>query len=160
MRGRITGRFHLILFAIAVFKNDEDMAAMRLSESTGHEVLEGDPDNLHIEVELLFEDYPLQMDEVLVALRSVQSYVRNTEEVVEIELDLLRNRIMRYKMLLELSGLVAGVAAAVTGAFGMNLVNRLEDHPTMFYNVSAALIVTMAAMGYTILRQLSADNDL
>eukprot|EP00979_Chaetoceros_neogracilis_P006314 scaffold1275_cov247-Chaetoceros_neogracile.AAC.6 len=143
-----------------VLKNDEDMAAMRLSEITGDEVLEGDPDNLHVEVELLFEDYLLQMDEVLVALRSVQSYVRNTEEVVEIELDLLRNRIMRYEMLLELSGLVVGVAAAVTGAFGMNLVNRLEDHPTMFYNVSAALIVTMAAMGYTILRKLSADNIL
>lgn len=143
-----------------VLKNDEDMAAMRLSEIMGDEVLEGDPNNLHVEVELLFEDYLLQMDEVLVALRSVQSYVRNTEEVVEIELDLLRNRIMRYEMLLELSGLVVGVAAAVTGAFGMNLVNRLEEHPTMFYNVSAALIVTMAAMGYTILRKLSADNIL
>eukprot|EP00957_Ditylum_brightwellii_P127208 9699449-Ditylum_brightwellii.AAC.1 len=61
------------------------------------------------------------MDEMLHSLRSVQSSVRNTEEVVEIELDLIRNRIMRYEMLLELSGLVVGVAAAVTGAFGMNL---------------------------------------
>jgi magnesium transporter len=123
-------------------------------------VLQGDIDNLHVEVELLFEDYLLQMDEVLVALRSVQSYVRNTEEVVEIELDLLRNRIMRYEMLLELSGLVVGVAAAVTGAFGMNLVSRLEEHPTMFYNVIGALLVVMAAMGYSILRKLSMDNIL
>lgn len=143
-----------------VLKNDEDMAAMRLSEIHGDGVLQGDIDNLHVEVELLFEDYLLQMDEVLVALRSVQSYVRNTEEVVEIELDLLRNRIMRYEMLLELSGLVVGVAAAVTGAFGMNLVNRLEEHPTMFYNVIGALIIVMAAMGYSILRKLSMDSIL
>jgi Mg2+ and Co2+ transporter CorA len=143
-----------------VLKNDEDMAAMRLSEIHGDGVLQGDIDNLHVEVELLFEDYLLQMDEVLVALRSVQSYVRNTEEVVEIELDLLRNRIMRYEMLLELSGLVVGVAAAVTGAFGMNLVSRLEEHPTMFYNVIGALLVVMAAMGYSILRKLSMDNIL
>jgi len=54
-----------------------------------------------VEVELLFKDYLLQMDEVLAALRSVQSYVRNTEEVVEIELDLLRNKIMTYEILLE-----------------------------------------------------------
>jgi len=107
---------------------------------------------------LLFKDYLLQMDEMLAALRSVQGYVRNTEEVVEIELDLLRNRIMRYEMLLELSGL--GVAAAVTGAFGMNLVNRLEEHQTMFYNISGALIVVMAAMGYSILRKLSVDDIL
>ena len=90
---------------------------------------DGDPYNLHVEVELLFEDYLLQMDEVLHSLRSIQSSITNTEEVVEIELDLLRNRIMRYEMLLELSGLVVGIAAAVTSAFGMNLVNHFEDHP-------------------------------
>jgi hypothetical protein len=90
-----------------VLKNDEDMAAMRLSEIDDDLILDGDPNNLHVEVELLFEDYLLQMDEVLLSLRSVQSSVRNTEEVVEIELDLLRNRIMRYEMLLELSGLVS-----------------------------------------------------
>jgi len=90
-----------------VLKNDEDMAAMRLSEIDDDVILDGDPHNLHVEVELLFEDYLLQMDEVLLSLRSVQSSVTNTEEVVEIKLDLLRNRIMRYEMLLELSGLVS-----------------------------------------------------
>ena len=55
---------------------------------------------------------------------------------------------------------MVGVAAAVTGAFGMNLVNRLEEHPTMFYNISGALIVVMAAMGYSILRKLSVDDIL
>mmetsp|Transcript_1211 Transcript_1211/g.2203 ORF Transcript_1211/g.2203 Transcript_1211/m.2203 type:complete len:664 (+) Transcript_1211:256-2247(+) len=143
-----------------VLKNDEDMAAMRLSEIDDDFVLDGDPNNLHVEVELLFEDYLLQMDEVLLSLRSVQSSVRNTEEVVEIELDLLRNRIMRYEMLLELSGLVVGVAAAVTGAFGMNLVNHFEDHATMFYKVCAVLVILMGSMGYGILRKLSNDNIL
>ena len=79
-----------------VLKNDEDMAAMRLSKVqnlTSSDI----PSSLHVEVELLFEDYLLQMDEVLHSLRTVQSSVRNTEEVVDIELDLLRNRIMRYE---------------------------------------------------------------
>mmetsp|Transcript_21337 Transcript_21337/g.31667 ORF Transcript_21337/g.31667 Transcript_21337/m.31667 type:complete len:663 (-) Transcript_21337:501-2489(-) len=116
--------------------------------------------DLHVEVELLFEDYLLQMDEMLHSLRSVQSSVRNTEEVVEIELDLIRNRIMRYEMLLELSGLVVGVAAAVTGAFGMNLVNHFEEHPQMFYNVCVTLLLFMGGMGYSILRKLSLDNIL
>lgn len=155
-----------------VLKNDEDMAAMRLSEIAAlrdmHDNIEssddlfedGDPLNLHVEVELLFEDYLLQMDEVLHSLRSIQSSITNTEEVVEIELDLLRNRIMRYEMLLELSGLVVGIAAAVTGAFGMNLVNHFEDHPRMFYEVSAVLLVCMGLMGYAILRKLAVDNIL
>jgi len=82
---------------------------MRLSEIHDGLVLDGDPNNLHVEVELLFEDYLLQMDEVLLSLRSVQSSVRNTEEVVEIKLDLLRNRIMRYEMLFGLAGLVSAL---------------------------------------------------
>ncbi len=143
-----------------VLKDDEDMAAMRLSEKNDDTVLVGDPNNLHVEVELLFEDYLLQMDEVLHSLRSVQNSIRNTEEVVEIELDLLRNRIMRYEMLLELSGLVVGVGAAVTGAFGMNLVNHFEEHTSMFYIVSSGLMVFMAAIGYVVLRKLSSDNIL
>jgi len=143
-----------------VLKNDEDMAAMRLSEINDDIILDGDPQNLHVEVELLFEDYLLQMDEVLLSLRAVQSSVTNTEEVVEIELDLLRNRIMRYEMLLELSGLVVGVAAAVTGAFGMNLINHFEEHPYMFYQVSAILLLLMGAMGFTVLKKLSNDNIL
>ena len=144
-----------------VLKNDEDMAAMRLSAiEAGKGVLEGDPDNLHVEVELLFEDYLLQMDEVLLSLRSMQNTVRNTEEVVEIELDLLRNRIMRYEMLIELSGLVVGVAAAVTGGFGMNLLSGLEEHPTMFWDVAKGLCIIMVALAWGILRKLSSDNIL
>lgn len=144
-----------------VLKNDEDMAAMRLSAiEAGKGVQEGDPDNLHVEVELLFEDYLLQMDEVLLSLRSMQSTVRNTEEVVEIELDLLRNRIMRYEMLIELSGLVVGVAAAVTGGFGMNLLSGLEEHPTMFWDVAKGLCIIMVLLAWGILKKLASDNIL
>lgn len=150
-----------------VLKNDEDMAAMKLSYL--HSLRGGkyknsnhipDVKKLHVEVELLFEDYLLQMEEVLHSLRSVQSSVRNTEEVVEIELDLLRNRIMRYEMLLELSGLVVGIAAAITGAFGMNLINHFEDHPTLFYQVCIGIILIMGVMGMGILNKLSYDNIL
>ena len=153
-----------------VLKNDEDMAAMRLSEIAALRELDKDfassslddvdPYNLHVEVELLFEDYLLQMDEVLHSLRSIQSSITNTEEVVEIELDLLRNRIMRYEMLIELAGLVVGVAAAVTGALGMNLLNSWEEHPTMFFNVSLYLIIFMGMMWFAILKKLSMDNLL
>lgn len=143
-----------------VLKSDEDMAAMRLSSGVEGGVASNDvdPENLHVEVELLFEDYLLQMDEVLYSLRAVQSSVRNTEEVLEIELDLLRNLIMKNEMLLELSGLVVGCGAAITGLFGMNLVSHAEEHPIMFYNVSAFIVVLMATMGFAILKKLQVDN--
>ena len=62
---------------------------------------------LDVDVELLFEDYLLQIEKVLYSLRSVQNLVRNTEKVVLFELDLLRNRIMMNEMLLKILGLVS-----------------------------------------------------
>ena len=44
------------------------------------------------QVEDLFEDYLMQMEEVCHSLRTMQSSIKNMEEVVEIELDFVRNR--------------------------------------------------------------------
>jgi Mg2+ and Co2+ transporter CorA len=63
-------------------------------------------------------------------------------------------------MLLELLGLVVGISAAVTGAFGMNLVNHFEESPWMFYKVSLGLVKFMGIMGHVILKKLSLDNIL
>ena len=53
---------------------------------------------------------------------------------------------------------MVGVAAAVTGAFGMNLVNHFEIHPNMFYKVLLTLVLVMTGMGYAVLRKLISDN--
>jgi Mg2+ and Co2+ transporter CorA len=53
---------------------------------------------------------------------------------------------------------VVGVAAAITGAFGMNLVNHVEEHQRMFGNVCIALVLFMISLGYGILKKLSLDN--
>jgi len=88
----------------------------------------------------------------------MQSSIKNTEEVVEIELDLVRNRMMRYEIVLEMVGLVVGCGAAITGLFGMNLVNHYEVHSTMFLQVSAFICIMMLLMGIVIKAQLVRDN--
>jgi len=42
----------------------------------------------------------------------------------------------------------------------MNLINHFEEHPSMFYQVSAALILAMIAMAFAVLKKLSNDNIL
>jgi len=116
--------------------------------------------NLHDEVEMLFEDYLLQFDEVLSAVRDCTRDVKNSEEVMEIELDLLRNRILRFELIIEMIGLMVGTGAAVTGLFGMNLVSGGEDHKQLFYIVSGVIVVLMGTMGVTLLRQCRLDNIL
>lgn len=142
-----------------VLKSDENMNAMCLP--LRQKVLAPSPQPSsaqHQQVEVLFEDYLMQMEEVLHSLRTMQSSIKNTEEVVEIELDLVRNRMMRYEIVLEMVGLVVGCGAAITGLFGMNLVNHYEVHSTMFLQVSAFICIMMLLMGIVIKAQLVRDN--
>lgn len=111
-------------------------------------------DNSIIELELLLEDFLLQIEEVLYSLRQVQSSIKNTEEVVEIELDLMRNAIMRHELLLESYSFAASFAAAITGLFGMNLLNHMEYHKHMFYAVTVVLLVVSIAIARGIQHQL------
>ena len=57
--------------------------------------------------------------------------MQNTEEFVEIQLDLLRNRVLRFELLLSISTFAVGCGALVTGIFGMNLMSHYEDHATV-----------------------------
>jgi hypothetical protein len=49
-------------------------------------------------------------------MRGIQQSIRNTEDTVEIQLDLLRNRILRFELLMNICQTVVGVAGLVTGA--------------------------------------------
>jgi hypothetical protein len=113
-----------------------------------------DVDNGVMELELLLEDFLLRMEEMLYSLRQVQSSIKNTEEVVDIELDLMRNAIMRHELLLESYSFAASFAAAITGLFGMNLLNHMEYHKNMFYVVTVVLLFASIAIARGIQHQL------
>ena len=55
-------------------------------------------------------------------IREIQHAIRNTEDTVEIQLDLLRNRILRFELLLNIVASVISFGCLVTGAWGFNLM--------------------------------------
>ena len=93
-------------------------------------------------------------------MRDDQSFVKNSEELMEIELALIRNRILRFELLLEISGLMVACGAAVTGLFGMNLVSHFEENSWMFYGITGVIAVLMAAVARGLLEQCRRDNIL
>lgn len=125
-----------------------------LSNHTTSSEVSSHIDNSVMELELLLEDFVLRMEEMLYSLRQVQSSIKNTEEVVDIELDLMRNAIMRHELLLESYSFAASFAAAITGLFGMNLLNHMEYHKQMFYVVTAVLLFASVAIARGIQHQL------
>lgn len=48
-------------------------------------------------------------------IKEIQQAIRNTEDTVEIQLDLLRNRILRFELVLNIISAVLAVGACTTG---------------------------------------------
>ncbi|CAM9323938.1 unnamed protein product, partial [Sphacelaria rigidula] len=60
-------------------------------------------------------------------------------EVVEIQLDVLRNNILRFELLLSISAFTVSLGALVTGVFGMNLLSGWEEQPMTFWLVTGGI---------------------
>lgn len=69
----------------------------------------------HEEVEMMFENYLMQLEWADTEIREAQHAIRNTEDTVEIQLDLLRNRILRFELLLNIVTAVVSFGCLVTG---------------------------------------------
>lgn len=96
-----------------------------------------------MDLEMLFENYLNEVEWIASEIEEIIDEVTNTEEYVVLQLDLLRNRILRFELLLSVSSFVITCGALVTGLFGMNLLNHFEMHKNMFYVVFVTLVISM-----------------
>lgn len=143
-----------------ILSNDEDMNLMYLMPpKEGKQQLEFDASNpflqasQHLEdlvdtmsLEMLFENYLNEIEWIASEVEEVIDEITNTEENVVLQLDILRNRILRFELSLSMSSFVVTCGALVTGLFGMNLTSHLETEKHIFYFVTVAMITGMAAM--------------
>lgn len=97
-----------------------------------------------INLEMMFENYLNEVEWISAELEEEVDEIRNTEENVVLQLDLLRNRILKVELQLSISSFVVTCGALVTGLFGMNLLNHFELHPAVFYAVTALLVASMS----------------
>ena len=97
-------------------------------------------------LEMLFENYLNEIEWMASEVEEILDEIKNTEENVVLQLDILRNRILRFELSLSMSSFVVTCGALVTGLFGMNLTSHLELNKNMFYIVSALMTAAMSAM--------------
>ena len=144
-----------------ILSNDEDMNLMYLmSPPEGTQLLDYDASNSYLQtsqypvdapvdtmsLEMLFENYLNEIEWIASEVEEVIDEITNTEENVVLQLDILRNRILRFELSLSMSSFVVTCGALVTGLFGMNLTSHLETEKHIFYIVTVAMITGMAAM--------------
>jgi magnesium transporter len=148
-----------------ILSNDEDMSMMYLSVSPMIEQVDTNSDvrgmgipPIYIDpskipdpfvdtmnLEMLFENYLNEIEWIASEVEEVIDEITNTEENVVLQLDILRNRILRFELSLSMSSFVVTCGALITGLFGMNLTSHLETDKNVFYIVTAAMVTGMAA---------------
>ncbi|KAJ4954188.1 hypothetical protein NE237_031020 [Protea cynaroides] len=84
------------------------------------------------ELEMLLEAYFVVIDNTLNKLTSLKEYIDDTEDFINIQLDNVRNQLIKFDLLVTTATFVVAIFAVVTGVFGMNLPNPLYDDPNAF----------------------------
>lgn len=122
----------------ALLASDEDMSMMYLTafRDTGRRR----SFDKHDEVEMMVENYVKQIDTLHSEVTSTLRAVKATENVTQIRLDAMRNRILRLEVFLNLGAVSVATGGLVAGAFGMNLHTGLEETPGLFLYVSGAMV--------------------
>lgn len=139
-----------------VLDEDEDMANMYLTEK--HASRDGARNTGdHDEVEMLLEAYLQSVDEIVNQTTLSSEQIDDTEDLVMIHLDTMRNRLLSVELALSVVSMTFGVGSMVSGIFGMNLPIALFDtgaSPLWFAGVSGAILVTIVGVSWLVLTML------
>jgi magnesium transporter len=125
---------------------DEDMANMYLSEKHASPSQSRNVEN-HDEVEMLLEAYMQVIDELVNRADLLNNAIEDTEDLVMIHLDTLRNRLLSVDLALNIFGMAFAFGGCFSSVFGMNLLMPL-DNPSKG-NVSF-LVVVLIIVGFAV----------
>ncbi|EFJ33960.1 hypothetical protein SELMODRAFT_165091 [Selaginella moellendorffii] len=84
------------------------------------------------EVEMLLEAYFVVVDGILNKLTSLEEYIEDTEDLININLDHVRNQLIQFELILTTATFVMAFYSIIAGIFGMNIPLPLTDRPWAF----------------------------
>lgn len=105
------------------------------------------------EVENLLDYYFVQVDGLQDKLTSMDEYIKDTEEYINIELDSSRNKLIRLEIILTAATFSIAPFNLLAGILGENLVipRQLTESVQRFYVLNAMAFMTCFAVFYLIL---------
>eukprot|EP01135_Chromosphaera_perkinsii_P004324 Nk52_evm16s277 gene=Nk52_evmTU16s277 len=133
-----------------ILESEEDMAGMYLTTkaATGH----ARRIDQHEEVEMLFENYLKRVEEIANEASQLKLFIKDTEDIVNINLDSQRNTMMRLDLQMTMGNFSVGICGLAAAAFGMNLTSHLEESSSAFMLVSGGIMVGVGSMWLQLLR--------
>ncbi|KAJ0537650.1 putative magnesium transporter MRS2 [Helianthus annuus] len=92
----------------------------------------GETENID-QLEMLLEAYFVGIDNTLNKLLSLKEYIDDTEDLINIKLGNVQNKLIKFELLLTAATFLATVFAVVTAVFGMNFEDEVFDEPNRFH---------------------------
>ncbi|TDH65745.1 hypothetical protein CCR75_002025 [Bremia lactucae] len=137
--------------------NEEDLRLLYLSK------LHEEPDLLtdlysfdSEEAEVLIENYLQDIFSTRTKADLMQHRITNTESLVMLKLDSMRNYLLRVDLVFSLVAISLSVGTLLAGVFGMNLLSGVEDAWGWFWGVAITCVVVfvlITAAGILFFRQ-------
>ncbi len=109
----------------------------------------------HQHVEHILGIYARRFGSIIQQTKYLLGRIESKQDFIELELDLYRNRLIRMNLDLAILATATGVTTALTGTFGMNMINGLEESATAFGIVSGCSAMTALGVGYYFRRMVS-----
>lgn len=130
---------------LKLLDNEEDLRLLYLTRLHANPAL---LDNLWSydseEAEVLVESYLQDIVSTRTKAALLQRQIVNTESLVLIKLDSMRNYILGVDLMLSLAVISLACGTFVTGVFGMNLPSGLEDTRGLFWGVASCTAIAAA----------------
>lgn len=144
--------------------DDDEMANMYLSEKHYSSCTQGgagvpprDSDE-HSEVEVLLETYLQVIDEILNSAQLLDDAIDDTEGLVQIHLDTLRNHLLTVELSLSVVTMMCTLGSVISGVFGMNFPvldaeseRSWTGNPGAFWGVVVVIVMIIIGPSWLIL---------
>lgn len=104
---------------LEILEDDEELQALSLSKEKGDEILE--------EAESILESFLEQLEVLLHKVLELKENTEHTQEIITLKLHSRRNVIIRFDLFATIVTGCLTFLTLITGVFGMNIKNRLEE---------------------------------
>lgn len=133
-----------------VLEVDENMVNMYLTEKHSYPRHFRSPME-HDEIEILTESYLQVVDHLTNRAKLLDNAIDDTEDLVTIRLDTIRNRILFVELTLNIISLTFAAGSLVAGIFGMNLgipIFKEENSSCLYFIICVFLILSSISILY------------
>lgn len=119
-----------------VLDDEDEILALHVSQKEKEEI------DTEV-IESILENILEQVMEISHKIEEKKENIDDTLEIVTLKMTTIRNSIIRFDLLANISSAVLTVGALVGGFYGMNVPNHLEENPYMFWVIVGGCFLFM-----------------